>query len=291
MNSKAELKKLERSFATIQAIARVFQETTIKRFKVNQDELLRINAYSANGLEIYKRARYNFLKLKNDEISSKTLRVTLRDKALVLVTAEKQYYGSLLGGVVNLFINEYQKHDSDVFVLGKKGWDILLSKGINDPKIKFYNLNDDQPDLKAIKSLLSEIFTYKKIMLFYGHYESTFHQDAKALDIVENINFTSAPKTFKKYIFSDKSPFSLGLLEQQLISSSFLSKLYESGMAKFGYRTKVLQIGIVAQKLFEMEEMLGKFKVQISKKNKNRKQNELFSTSSFWEKPDISSLV
>lgn len=286
--SRVQLKKLETSIATIRSIARVFQNAATRKMKINQEEIAKIDQYLAEAAKIY------FVSKKAAAVLTAPVRKALKKRVLVLISAESRYYGSLIAGLFDQFLSEFVRGDADGFILGKVGRELFEKNPVAERRdlaknVTFLSFDDDNPDFSSVGGIIKKLVQYSQIVVFYGQYESVFRQDAKVVELGGSI-VPIAGIDKKKYLFAPDALSALAFLEEQCIAGEFLAKLYESGLAKYGYRVKILQIGQVAQRISQALDELSKSKLAFSKISKNKKQSQLFSGSRLWAGDRIASV-
>src|SRR3989344_2220546 len=296
--SRVQLKKLETSIATIRSIARVFQNAATRKMKINQEEIAKIDQYVKEAAEIYFVSKKAALATKNIQLAEAVLTAPVRKaskkRVLVLISSESRYYGSLIAGLFDRFLSEFARGDADGFILGGIGRELFEENPVGrrrdlSKNVTFLSFDDDNPDFSSVGGIIKKLVQYSQIVVFYGQYESVFRQDAKVVELGGSIApIASIDK--KKYLFRPNALSALVFLEEQFIAGKFLAKLYESGLAKYGYRVKILQIGQVAQRISQALDELSKSKLAFSKISKNKKQSQLFSGSRLWTGDQIVSV-
>ena len=291
MNTRSELRKFEKTISTISAISRVFQNVTAKKMKVNQEEVGHTEKYLSEAQKTYSAAKLAAVGKKKPDAAAVILKSSFRkpqkEKVLLLLASEKEYFGSLIEGVIGKFLEEYKKGGVKGIVLGRAGREIIQRANVNAANLTFYDLNDDNPDFKLVSQIAKELTLYKQILTYFGEYESVFRQDAKAEDL-SNLNFeVTFVEKAPGYIFAPPGYANLSFLEDQLIAGRFVQKLYVSGLAKYGYRVKILQVGEVARRLSEAMDQLARARRKVNKIVKNSKQNQLFGSMRAWGQEEL----
>lgn len=291
MNTRSELRKFEKTISTISAISRVFQNVTAKKMKINQEEVGHTEKYLSEAQKTYTAAKLAAVNKKKPMAAAAILKSSFRkpekEKVLLLLASEKEYFGSLIEGVIGKFLEEYKKGGVRGIVLGRAGREIIQRANVNAANLTFYDLNDDNPDFKLVSQIAKELTLYKQILTYFGEYESVFKQDAKA-EVLSNLNFEVAPvEKAPGYFFAPPTYASLSFLEDQLIAGRFVQKLYVSGLAKYGYRVKILQVGEVARRLSEAMDQLARARRKVNKIVKNSKQNQLFGSMRAWGQEEL----
>lgn len=300
MNTKTQIKRFEKSLDTIRAIARVFQNATTKRMNVNQEEIAKITRYKDHAQNVYSQGKMAAINSKDEHTREMFLNSQVRKvpkkQVLVLISSEKQYFGSLIDALFNKFATQFAQNRADAVIVGAHGrelfeaWQKKFRGNMQSlGSVKFYPLNNEMADFNVVHQIVKDLVGYMEITVFYGHFESVFRQDAKSSNLVTSANDESTREP-KKYLFVPSWEEPLAFLEEQIIAAQFLERLYESGLAKYGYRVKILQIGIVSERISSAVANLAKSKLKVNKSVKNKKQNEVFAASNLWKSGEIVNL-
>ena len=69
-----------------------------------------------------------------------------------------------------------------------------------------------------------------------------------------------------------------------------MEKIYESKVAKYAARIKILEIGQGAQKISDALGDLAKGKRNVRKSSNNRKQQQLFTGATVWQQEGITNI-
>ena len=296
MRSAKEIKRLERSIAEIKMLSRIFQYATARRIKKKFEEIEKIKKYFTSAKETYdktKNAAFGDQKaLIKKAILTSNLRKTKKGEVIVLLTAETRYFGTLMSGLIKSFLLEYKKRISgqvDVILVGKLGLEYLEKRGVRIANMSLYHLDDDHPDFATVAKIAAKLGDYKKITIFYAIYVSVFKQEA-GFDYMDRFFNVEASATSYEYLYRPSVAGSLGQLETQIIGAGFLQKLFESGLAKYAYRVRILQIGQVAERISAALDEISRIRSTYGRDIENKKQIQILAGSSLWRKSDFSNL-
>ncbi len=289
MNTKKQLKKLEDSLDNIRSITRVFEHVAAQKIDVNRNELESLASHIKEAVTSYGSVKIAFSS-SSKKHSQEMLRAAMRDpvkrKVLVLVSSESKYFGNIMSSLALLFGAEYKQGGADAMVIGRIGREMLEQQKTFLSQMLFFDFNDDKPDWNIMHSVFLELNKYQEVIIFYGKYKSILTQEVKREDIARTVqvNDTGSPK---KYKFEGGDKKALALLEKQIISSAFMQKLFESGLAKNAVAVKILEIGAIAERINQAFGRLALLKLRFTKDVSNRKQIQLYGSRHHWEKGRI----
>jgi len=285
VNSKLIIRKMEESLDNIRAITRVFEHSAARKMDVNRDEIGKLVNHLNEAVNSYSYVKIAQAgnKKNRDALLASSWRSIKKKKVLILVTSESKYVGNLVDAMVKQFILEFSQGGSDAIVIGEVGKNLLAKQGFSAPNVIYFDFNDDKPDWNVVSKVNEQLTDYGQIVIFYGQYKSILTQELKREDISQAIIVKSVPNA-KKYDFEPSALEALGMLEKQIISSSFLQKLYETGLTKNAVAVKVLEIGFIAERINVSLVQIAKYKLKLSKDVNNRKQTQLFGSRDLWEK-------
>lgn len=286
MSSKKDLKKFEETIGAIKSLTKVFEQSAVGKMKVSQTEIEKITKYLTAARGTYSDTKISLISKmdqKHKEIALRSsFRKTTKPQILVLIASQDRYYGNLMPSLFALFMEEYRKSKSDAIILGKIGKELLDNENINAQNITYYDFEDTKPDWDLAHKIIESLAIYEQIILFYGQYESVLTQHPRKEVVTQNVSVQADVKP-KKYLFRPEPGNSLSFLESQIIAGAFVSKLYESGVAKFAARVKLLEIGQVAERISAATDVLQKGKLKARKESNNRKQMQLFTGANLWQ--------
>lgn len=277
----------------IRAITRVFEHAAALKMDVNRMEMQALAAHLQEAQASYQSAKISLASAHKNKagILAASMRAPTRRKVLVIVASESKYYGNISNSLailplVAIYSAEYRQGGADAIVIGKAAYDLLKSQRQLSSAMSYYDFNDDKPDWAIIEKVLAALNNYEEVVIFYGKYKNILTQQTEREDIGRAVKL-SGTASEKKYEFEGGYRKALSILEKQIISSTFMQKLFESGLAKNAVSVKILEIGAIAERINAAFGQLAKWKLRYNKDVANRKQTQLYASRSIWQKGGI----
>lgn len=290
MISKKELAQLSEQIGAIKSLTRVFEQAAARRIKINQVEIEKINSYLSAARQTYTAGKKAVVWGLKPEVGEVVLRSSLRNiqgkRALILITSQNNYYGSLISNMVDLFASEYKKAGGAVIVLGKIGMELLRKHNIDNQNITYYDFDDNNFDTSIISKVSGQVAGYGQIIVFFGQYQGILRQAPASVDLGQSVTIEKVPE-INRYLFRPEPKKSLVFLETQIIAGSILEKILQTGVAKYAVRVKILEIGQVAQRISEALDQIGKNRLRVRKHINNKKQLQLLTGAALWKQEGI----
>lgn len=291
--TKKELRQYSDAVATIKSITRVYEQAAARKMRTIKIEIEKINKYIGEADESYTSAKLGLANAHDENMRQLIMRGAFRrptkSSAVVLLSSQYHHYGSLMTDMAKLFVAEFNKGTSEGIVLGKVGLELIKKYGINTQNISYYDFDEANLDWTTVHAVSQKLADYAKVIVFYGEYKSVLTQLAKQDDISQVVVISPQGEE-KKYLFYPKPEKSLSFLENQLISGKFVQKVYESEIAKYAARIKILEIGQVAEKISEAVSDLNRGRRNFRKSQNNKKQQQLFTGSELWKNEGLVTL-
>ncbi len=291
--TKAELKKFSEAVTTIKSITRVYEQAAARKMKMVKLEIENIAEYLNEATNTYSSSKFSITEGEKPKVRQAVLSTSFRkptkNRVLVLIASQTQYYGNLIPSLFKEFLKYYQKSGSDAVILGKIGKELMEKNNIVAQNVTYWDFDDANPSWNVVHQIAQKLGDYAKIIVFYGEYKSVLTQEAKSTDLAEKIVVREVAEE-KQYLFKPQPQVALSFLEQQMISGGFLEKIYESQVAKYAARIKILEIGQVAEKISNALDDLARGRRNFRKNNNNRKQLQLFTGSDLWQNEGLTDI-
>ena len=201
---------------------------TYQTIKETRELLEKINASIKRVFEIYPSSDPSYIKRKRQYLLKK--QGAPAKTAMVFVAANQDFYGDLIFEISRLFIADFKKTQGDAVVIGKIGRAILEREKVESPRIKYFDLDDDRPDLRVVGQILEILEGYDKILVYHGKTESLLRQIPIKSEILREI--PDLVKPAKKYIFEPNADEVLDFLQTQTSINSFHQRVYEAQYAR-----------------------------------------------------------
>lgn len=288
MYSKAELKKYSDAVATIKSITRVYEEAAARRIKLVQLSVEKIDDFVAAAADTYLNVKFGLLaeqkgkKTPVQNILTTSFRKKLKKGVLVLITSKDQYYGNLIPNIYRNWHKDMQETKFDGIVLGNTGEHLLEKEQTQFKNVEFFDLDDSNIDWKVIYRIGEQISQYEKIVVYFGAYKTVLTQVAEKTDISNSISVGQVQKV-KRYLFESKGEEILSDVEKDVIKAQLQRRIYQSQIAKYAARIKILEIGQVAEKMSQVLGDLSRGKKKVHKNLNNKKQLQLYTGVDLWK--------
>lgn len=293
MYSKSELKKYSEAVTTIKSITRVYEEAAARRIKLIQQAVDKVNEFIGNSADAYVNIKFGVMADAKaagrpvDNILAKSYRKHSSKTVLVLISSHENYFGNL---VPNLYLNwskDMKATGADGVILGNTGKRLLdKDHGFVPKNLEVYDLEDNSPDWKVVYQVGQLVNDYKSIVIYYGAYKTVLTQTAEKTDVSNTITVGQVQQV-KRYLFESGPDEILGLFEQNVINANLQLKVYQSQIARYAARIKILEIGQVAEKMSQVISDLGRGRRKVHKNLNNKKQLQLFTGSNLWSEGEI----
>ncbi|HLA04205.1 MAG TPA: F0F1 ATP synthase subunit gamma, partial [Patescibacteria group bacterium] len=201
---------------------------TYATIKETRKLLEKIDASIKRVFEIYPSNDPSYIKRKKQYMLKK--QGAPQKVVMVFIAANQDFYGDLIFEISRLFIADFQKTQADAVVIGKIGRVILSREKIESPRIKYFDLDDDRPDLRVVQEILEILEGYDKVLVYHGRTESLLRQIPIRSEVLREI--PDLVKPAKKYIFEPTADEVLDFLQTQTSINSFHQRIYEAQYAK-----------------------------------------------------------
>lgn len=287
MYSKAELKKYSDAVATIKSITRVYEEAAARRIKLVQLSVEKIDDFVGAAADTYLNVKFGLLaeqkgkKAPVQNILTTSFRKKLKKGVLVLITSKDQYYGNLIPNIYRNWYKDMAETKYDGIILGNTGAHLLEKEQTQFKNVEFFDLDDSNIDWKVIYKIGEKIAQYEKIVVYFGAYKTVLTQVAEKTDISNSISVGQVQKV-KRYLFESKGEKILGSVENDIIKALLQKRIYQSQIAKYAARIKILEIGQVAEKMSQVLGDLSRGKKKVHKNLNNKKQLQLYTGVDLW---------
>lgn len=177
--------------------------------------------------------------------------------ALILLTSNFKFNGDLDVNLTNFFIEHSQKIESDRWVVGVSGQELLRGKHVNF-KFESVKFAKDYPTVEELDGLVKKVADYSRVLVYHSRFITLLDQKPSVTDITateslgskvkpENINFLLEPEIDKMIRF----------FEDQMLLLLLQSIFLESEIARTAARmVSMNQAEQAAEKLLRTEEKL-----------------------------------
>jgi ATP synthase F1 gamma subunit len=161
-------------------------------------------------------------------------------KVFVVVSAEGGLSGDIDQRLIEAMLQDYDKNDTDVVVLGTHGANQLHDRGI--PYIRFFKIPETDTYID-VSPIIDAIADYSKITVYYEQYVSLGVQDIKKIDLqssiqtlVKNADNSDDIITETDTIFEPSLEEIADMMERGMMSLAFSQVILDSGLAQAASR-------------------------------------------------------
>jgi F0F1-type ATP synthase gamma subunit len=300
MYSRSQLKKYSESVATIKSITRVYEEAAARRVRLIEGAVERIKEFIASCADTYLNIKFGLIARKNtkEHLSPSELDLSAKQQTLVtsfrsfkkrgvlvLISSKEEFYGNLIPSIYRNWKKDLAETGFDGIVLGNTGKRLLEKDKYRLDNVKFFALDDTNPDLSLIHRIGEEVCAYQEIYVYYGQYRTVLTQTASQSKISSSIAVGQVQEV-KRYLFESDPKAILQFFEKEVIKALLQEKIYQSQKAKYAARIKILEIGQVAEKMSEILSDLDRGRRKVNKAINNKKQLQLYTGSDLWSEEE-----
>lgn len=280
---------------TLKMVTEAYQDISVTRMQKIRVSVLKTRDYLNNFTEMfydvkssYKKEILKLMKKKKSKDLSKLSIITKNGKTVsVLISANSKLHGDIVTKVMRLFMEEIQKNDSDIVIIGRLGRVFFEQSQLKKPYM-YFEIPDMDLTTEDIKPIVYNIVKYEKINIYYGKFENIISQVPAVTNITGHeldaggISKTHTAVKEKQYIFEPSLERILEFFETQIFSSLFKQSINESQLARFASRLRGMEealnnITIKSQNLYTERRKMKRL-------TDNKKQLETMSGISLWIK-------
>jgi ATP synthase F1 gamma subunit len=161
-------------------------------------------------------------------------------KVFVVVSAEGGLSGDIDQRLIEAMMQDYDKNNTDVVVLGTHGANQLHDRGI--PYIRFFKIPETDTYID-VSPIIDSIADYSKITVYYEQYVSLGVQEIKKIDLQTSIQTMSKTAddsddiiTEQDTIFEPSLEEIADMMERGMMSLAFSQVILDSGLAQSASR-------------------------------------------------------
>jgi F-type H+-transporting ATPase subunit gamma len=158
----------------------------------------------------------------------------------VVVSAEGGLSGDIDQRLIEAMMQDYDKNNTDVVVLGTHGANQLHDRGV--PYIRFFKIPETDTYID-VSPIIDSIADYSKITVYYEQYVSLGVQEIKKIDLQTSIQTMSKTAddsediiTERDTIFEPSLEEIADMMERGMMSLAFSQVILDSGLAQSASR-------------------------------------------------------
>ncbi len=245
------------------------------------EELAASNMQKVRSLIMQAREFFENLETLSEEVGSDVDSVLKSGKktAAVFVSANGGLYGDIIDKTFQLFLEFVKTNQADMYVVGHLG-ETLMKTLAPGRKFQVFECSDDTIFPEEFDMMLGSLFSYKKIIVFYGK----FYNIAVQRPYVSNVSGELLSKTEYigdigkirfRYLYEPSLTAVSEAFTGEILSASLDQILRESQLAK--HASRLMQLDQTLDTInINLEKLKGE-KRQLVKKIAGKKQNAMIS--------------
>ena len=208
-----------------------------------------------------------------------TARITNRNpdeedlkKVFVIITAEGGLSGDIDQHLIETMLQDYDKHTTDIIVLGSHGANQLNQRGI--PFVRFFQVPESDHYID-VSPVIEAIIPYSKTIVYYEEYVSLGLQEIKKIDLISSIQDMSADAdedvmTAANTIFEPSLDQIADQMEITMMTLALSQTILESSLAQAASRFNAMA---VAKK--RADDMLGDYMLEFHRAKRSESDHRM----------------
>lgn len=275
MPSLKEIKKNLQIISTIKTIVNTYQEIANLKMRQIKEIVLKNREFTQELIKTYQRIKGVYFKLVEEKKYKKiAFRKIEKEKAIVFLSANQHFYGSLILDIWKEIQKIINKEDGDLIIVGNVGR-YLAEKAKMKVNVFYFQLDDEKPEKEKIAEIIDFIKKYERIIVFHGKYEKGLVQKP----VMSEISGFSFPEKKQrevvKYLFEPSPEAILEFFETEIVTVLFNITILEHQLAR--YVARVMAMQEATEKAKDLEKMLKRLENKLKREIINKKQIELLS--------------
>jgi len=238
MNKPAEVYQQYLDVATIEEVARVFENVASIEVRQIKDRVLASRDFFHELWSMYVQLRLDSGKAE-DFVAN---RPTNSKTAVILISSDESLGGNIDEKLIEETLSETSPEQVDYFVIGKRGALILKTQGI-EPKA-VYPLPDITKPVNVIP-IISQTQMYKTTVVYFEQFISLANQQVQVFELVAGIKKLSEAENARTdttlifssdYIFEPSLEVVISYLESMMRATALTELILESRLAQLASR-------------------------------------------------------
>lgn len=267
--------------STLRLITQAYEEISVMRMQRIRDLVLNTRLFLGDLFKVYVDVKVNYKdslmhKLIKEDDAMKAMREKNGKTAVVFISTNTKLNGEIIQKVFREFYEYVQKHDVEIFIVGRMGKQ-LYDQMQNKKAYKYFDLEENYINSTSLHNLVVELLAFKQVDAFYGKFESLLNQ------IPTDANLTGDQKEEKQvqtgetilYMFEPSVVKILEFFETQIFSSLVKQSVNESELARYASRIRAMEEA--GQNIDKSMKSLSSQMLKIKRLVSNKKQLEIMS--------------
>lgn len=214
---------------SLKQIAQAYSEIANLKIKRIRAEVERNRIFFQEISNVYSLIKKLAVKKKINIIKPKKM-------VSVVLTSNYRFYGNINSDLLEFFVANTQKVETDRIVLGKAAIDYFKT----NPVFKNYQqilLKTDQPDAAELLALVNLVRDYNQVLVYYSTMKSLLIQQPTAADITgTHLGGSARGEQDFRFIFEPDLPKILQFFDSQIITLLLEGTFLESELSRTASR-------------------------------------------------------
>lgn len=245
MTSMSSIQKIIGELETLELVTRAFGDIASSRMKNTRDSVLTARDFLAALDDIFTDVRrayaYEFADLlkKNRKKGKEGVTVLSHNgrSVALLLSSNTGLYGEIVKKTFAAFMEEVEKGESEVTIVGRQGLANFQSSAAGHP-YTYFDLPDHAYTQETMSKIIRHIVKYDEIHIYFGKFQNVLLQRPEVETIRSRVDLSleenSTPP--KKFLFEPNLEKLLAFFEMEMFASLFEQVVRESQLAKFASR-------------------------------------------------------
>jgi len=247
MKTSKYLKKELNNIYALKDLVSSLEELSAMKYRKTKRGVLDSRGFLDEISVIYRQIKKNYVNVSGSNATSKfKFRNPSKKTVYVFLSANGGLFGDIIQrSFENLKLYIERIPPEEVIVAGSMGQRMYEYLDIaNKPPYKYFPLSDSTGDKENLDQILRYCLDFEKVVVFFTKYIEILNQKPVAESVTGDIIFEesigskepSDGNTYEDFLYEPSIEQILSLFENQMISSLFEQKVFESGLSKFTSR-------------------------------------------------------
>lgn len=154
----------------------------------------------------------------------------------VLISSNTGFYGDVNKTTFSKFVNDFDKADCEVTIIGKVGKKLFTDSYPKKP-YTFFELPDYGSDKNSLLAIINHLVQYDEVRVYYSAYTTVLNQSPTMSNLTAGTTLIEKTKNIKdQYIFEPNVEYILTFFEKEVFGSFFDQTIKESQLSKLSGR-------------------------------------------------------
>lgn len=241
MRRPAEIEKDERAMGTLVELTSVFEGIASMRIAQIKNQVQQATKFFNELWKIYSQLRVDSLfRFGRSQTDTEVI-----DKDLfIIITAEGGFSGDIDQKLIQLMLQNYNKEQNEIVVIGHHGAIQLAQRGIGYKK--YFKLPTKDQNINVLP-LIKEVQNYRTTHVFYQEYVSLMVQDVKKIELSAAVQqqgqvaeATDEIISESNYIFEPSTYDVVDHLENSMMQIALSQVILDSKLAQYASRFRAM---------------------------------------------------